>query len=48
MRAAAMCALSGDVDHDAYESAAFVGKNIKGADSQQAWQFVGAPTAPTS
>ncbi|WP_409435695.1 DUF732 domain-containing protein [Mycobacterium sp. SMC-14] len=33
--------LTNDVDHDAFESAAFVGKNIKGADSQQAWQFVG-------
>lgn len=34
--------LTNDVDHDAFESAAFVGKNVKGADSQQAWQFVGA------
>lgn len=34
--------LSNGVDHDAFESAAFVGKNIKGANPQQAWQFVGA------
>lgn len=34
--------LTNDVDRDAFESAAFVGKNVKGADSQQAWQFVGA------
>lgn len=34
--------LANNVDHDAFESVAFVGKNIKGADSHQAWQFVGA------
>lgn len=33
--------LANDVDRDAYESASFVAKNIKGADSQQVWQFVG-------
>ncbi|ORV50297.1 hypothetical protein AWC02_04670 [Mycolicibacter engbaekii] len=30
------------IDHDAFQSAAFVGKNLKGADSQQTWQFLGA------
>lgn len=34
--------LTNGVDHDAFESAAFVGKNIKDADSGQSWQFVGA------
>ena len=34
--------LFNDVDHDAFDSAAFVGKNIHGSDTEQAWQFVGS------
>ncbi len=29
------------VDHNAFDSVAFVGKNLHGSDTEQAWQFVG-------
>ncbi|WP_407662675.1 DUF732 domain-containing protein [Mycolicibacter minnesotensis] len=30
------------IDHNAVDSAAFVGKNLDGSDAEQAWQFVGS------